>query len=73
MWVGDVGGVVAGAAVLLLIHIVGSFVGEMVWRIDKGVITVSAWSCTGWWERRVIVVETEEVRLLVRHGGAVRW
>ena len=46
------GGVVAGAAVLmLLIHIVGSVVGEMVWwlrRIDKGVITIDALSWTGW-------------------------
>ena len=31
------GGVVAGAAVLILIHIVGSVVGEMVcWWMDKG-------------------------------------
>lgn len=71
------GGVVAGVAVLVLIHIMGSVVGEMVWwcwrRIDKRVIAVAALSWTGWGERRVIVVEAEEVRLLVRHGGAVRW
>ena len=67
------GGVVAGVAVLLiLIHIVGSVVGEMVcWWIDKSVITVVALRWTG--RGSVIVVEAEEIRLLVCHGGAERW
>ena len=65
------------AGLLLLIHIVGSVVaGEMVWwcsrRIGKTVIG-DVLKLTGWGRRIVIVVEAEEVRLLVCHGGAVRW